>query len=61
VNIDSIVNTAPRMRYVTVVLGSKSLANGRRRWLTNSEISLGAIDAIQNARNVVVGEVGLTR
>jgi hypothetical protein len=55
--INAILNNSPRMRYVTVVLGSKSLPDGGRRWLTDEEISLGTVEAIQTARNVVVGEI----
>jgi hypothetical protein len=56
-DINAIVSKAPRMHYVTVLLGSKALPDGRRRWLTNVEISAGAIEAIQNGRDVVVGEI----
>jgi hypothetical protein len=55
--IKSIVSRAPRMRYVTVVLGSKALTSGGRRWLTDDEISAGAIEAIETGRDVVVGEI----
>jgi hypothetical protein len=55
--INVILNNAPRMQYVTVMLGSKSLPDGGRRWLTDEEISLGAVEAIQTTRNVVVGEI----
>lgn len=55
--IDAVLNDAPRMRYVTVVLGSKSLPDVGRRWLTDEEISLGAVEAIQTAHNIVVGEI----
>jgi hypothetical protein len=45
------------MHYVTVVLGSKALPGGGRRWLSDDEISSGAIEAIQTGRDVVVGDV----
>lgn len=59
--IDAIIAEAAktaRVQYVRVVLGSKALPDGRRRWLENSEISSGAIEAIQSAQEIVVGEVG---
>jgi hypothetical protein len=56
-DIKSIIAKAPWVRYVTVVLGSKGLPDGRRRWLTDLEISAGTIEAIQNGRDVVVGEI----
>jgi hypothetical protein len=55
--INAIVSRAPWTHYVPVVLGSKALPDGRRRWLTNLEISAGAIEAIQNGHDVVVGEI----
>jgi hypothetical protein len=56
-DINVIVSKAPRMHYVTVVLGSKTLPGGRHRWLTDDEISIGAIEAIQTGHDVVVGEI----
>ena len=41
---------------VPVWLGSKRTAEGRR-WLTNEEISQGAIDALRSGRPTVVGEI----
>jgi len=55
------VVVAAGAKYVNVVLGSKALPNGRRQWLTNSEIGSGAIEAIQTARDVMVGEMGPAR
>jgi hypothetical protein len=55
--IGAIVTKARSAQYVTVVLGSKALAAGGRRWLTNFEISTAAIEAIQNRWNVVAGEI----
>lgn len=52
-----IVTKPPQIHYVTVVLGSKVLPGGARRWLTDEEISTGAIEAIRVGRNVVVGEI----
>lgn len=56
-DINVIVTKALRMHYVTVVLGSKALPGGQRRWLTDDEISAGAIEAIQTGHDVVVGEM----
>lgn len=44
--------------YVTVVLGSKPGVGGGRRWLTDAEISAGAIAAISTGRDVRVGDLG---
>jgi hypothetical protein len=56
-SLKAILSSDPSVQYVTVVLGSKALPGGRRRWLTNAEISAGAIEAIQTGRDVVVGEI----
>jgi hypothetical protein len=58
--INAIVDKTGSIHYVTVVLGSKAVYNHRRRWLTNEEISDGAIEAIQTGRDVVVGEIVLS-
>jgi len=55
--VEAIVAAAPRLRYVTVVLGSRALPDGRRRWLTHPEISGGAIEAIERRHDVVVGAI----
>ncbi len=46
------------LSYVTVVLGSKPGRDGGRRWLTDAEISAGAIAAISTGRDVTVGDLG---
>jgi hypothetical protein len=42
---------------VTVRLGSKALRGGGRRWLTDKEISDGAIGALSDGRSRIVGEL----
>jgi hypothetical protein len=56
-DINVIVTKAPKMHYVTVVLGSKAVPGGGHRWLTDDEISIGAIEAIRTGHNVLVGEI----
>jgi hypothetical protein len=56
-DINAILAKAPSMDYVTVVLGSKALPGGDRRWLKNDEICVGAIEAVQSRCDVVVGEI----
>lgn len=55
--IDAMLAQAPGVRYVTVVLGSVPLPHERWRWLTDAEISAGAIEAIESGGDVVVGEI----
>ena len=56
-DINAILAKAPSMDYLTVVLGSKALPGGGRRWLKNNEICAGAIEAVQTRRDIVVGEI----
>lgn len=44
-------------RIVTVRLGSKPSENGGRRWLTDREISEGAISAFMEKRSQIVGDL----
>ena len=55
--VDCIALRSPSLCLVTVVLGSVRLPQGGRRWLTDAEISAGAIEAICTAVNVIVGEI----
>ena len=56
--IRSLVMQHGLLSYVTVMLGSKPGAGGGRRWLTDAEISAGAIAAIRTGRDVTVGDLG---
>jgi hypothetical protein len=56
-DINAMVSNRLLLHYVTVLLGSRAISGGRRRWLTDVEISAGAIEAIQTGRDVVVGEL----
>jgi hypothetical protein len=42
---------------LTVRLGSKAMPDGGRRWLTDEEISAGAIAAFATGRSQIVGEL----
>lgn len=44
-------------RLITVRLGSKATTNGSRRWLTDEEISEGAILALDSGQALTVGEI----
>jgi hypothetical protein len=48
---------APSVPLITVRLGSQPTADGGRRWLTDPEISQGAIAAFTSGRSQIVGEL----
>jgi hypothetical protein len=54
---DALDRDAARCRYRTVRLGAIALAGGGSRWLTDGEISAGASQAIETARDVSIGTI----
>lgn len=54
---DALDRDAARCRYRTVRLGAVPLPGGGTRWLTDDEISEGAIRAIDTATDVTVGTI----
>lgn len=54
---DALDREKARCRYRTVRLGAINLSEGGTRWLTDEEISSGAIEAIDTGRDVTVGVI----